>query len=120
MISARGPNPDPARQVCTHPALASDAEAGPDEEARPPSARLALLARLLPRLLTAGRRVLLLSQTAPALDLLQVQPARGAARRHDRAVRCLAHGLGRPCRGCGAGRSCTALLFQEYVVDAGA
>lgn len=56
-------------QVCTHPALAADAG---EEEDRAPSARLALLDRLLPRLLATGRRVLLLSQTAPAVDLLQV------------------------------------------------
>lgn len=56
-------------QVCTHPALAADAG---EEEERAPSARLALLDRLLPRLLATGRRVLLLSQTAPAVDLLQV------------------------------------------------
>jgi hypothetical protein len=104
LCGAPGPSPGraalsqtPPDQVCTHPALASDAEAGPDEEPRPPSARLALLARLLPRLLAAGRRVLLLSQTAPALDLLQARPARGAARWHGGAVRCSMRGLGRSC-----------------------
>lgn len=57
-----------------HPALATDVDAPGEEEARPASARLALLGRLLPRLLAAGRRVLLLSQSAPALDLLQARP----------------------------------------------
>lgn len=56
-----------------HPALATDVDAPGEEEARPASARLALLGRLLPRLLAAGRRVLLLSQSAPALDLLQAR-----------------------------------------------
>ena len=50
----------------------ADLEAGAESEGLEESGKIVLLAQLLPRLRTAGRRVLLLSQSIKMLGILQV------------------------------------------------
>ena len=62
---------DAGWQLCNHPALVADLEAGAECEGLEESGKIVLLAQLLPRLRTAGRRVLLLSQSIKMLGILQ-------------------------------------------------